>query len=342
MPRALHKWCASPDNCVSAWPGYAELLFTVVSSGGLSLTIMQCVRRQWPALAVVAAAIGAGCSGGTEDPAAGTKRAAASDFTIPAAGAPFTPKPLTTDPNVALTNMVQSYKEPQTFYAQSEATIVITSGGKQKQSRQQIIVRSRRAPDSVTLHVRDTESGTQEVYADGKYLVTYAGTSNEYKRRNASGDMLALCRQIDKYAYQVMSPLTFLQSSGVPEGMSDLKYEGLKTVDRKEVHIVSGRLSPSYIKAAAKSIFNAANLEPAPSAFRVWLDKSTYVVHKIGLTLAWKGTQAAGEEAMALKNPAISILEVVRAVVPNSKMADDSFKFTVPVGARERFVESSE
>ncbi len=259
----------------------------------------------------------------------------------PKAGAALPTSAPPSDPYAALKRMVAVYRSVASAHIYSSAEVSWAFGREQK-SHQDTVLEYVREPARIGLYVRDTRMGTQVLQANGSAMVHWEGVSNTYRRKDVTGSMKDLCQAVDKEAVQLMSPLVFSQSDGLPPGVASARLAPDETIDGKRVQVVEGTLSDKFLTEYPQTMLGPSaklSLKPTKGRFTLWLDADTGIALKSATDLAWSGSVRNRDGAIIAKDPRLSAVERVVRFVPNPKLADDRFRFIAPKGATESVVE---
>lgn len=259
---------------------------------------------------------------------------------LPAAGAPVRPKPMTTDPVMALKHMLDSYRELKSLHMTSDTDVEIKLNQSPIKSTQFTTIRFLRQPARIKLSTRDTQTGTIELTVDGRNMYFYSGTDNAYQKRAFTGDLAQAAEKMDQYAYQILSPLAFQHGAGLPHGVTGLRYEGMKAIGTKKAHVISGRFSDEFVSQFGMSMQRMSEfLRPGRSVFAIWLEKDTYLLLQSRVEFRWNGSREETIRLPAAKDPHIFFTEKVVQFIPNAALKENQFQFSAPAGAKEVFVE---
>lgn len=292
-------------------------------------------RAWWLSAGVAAACLGAaGCGWKKAEPAeAYSDPASVFAAKPPAPGAPLPVSDAPKDATAALKRMTAAYRSLNSLHVYTVADVTLNLGQERK-SHQETVLEYVKQPARIGLYVRDTSTGTQALLADGSTLVHWAGVTNRYRRTDATGTLPELCAAVDKEATQLMSPLVFAASSGLPPGVVNLRLAGVETVDGKPAQVVQGSFSDTFMADYAQRIFGG-RLAGAQAHFTLWLDVGTGIVLKSATDLAWRGMVKDENGQVTVKDPSISAVERTVTFVPNPTLPDDRFRFLPPKGAQE-------
>lgn len=259
---------------------------------------------------------------------------------VPPSGGLLPAQPPARDAKAILAQMVSAYKEADGMFQRSSASAVI-GFDKPASMRQDTLVSYQRKPARLALRVRDTVDGSTAIVADGTSIITYSGIDNAFIRRSVTGNLSDLCSRIDRGNPQILSPLQFLKSGAVPDGVETARVLRDEVVDKVPSTVVEGEFSMVYAADLGRRLFRA-QLHPDRRAYTLWIDSKTHLVRKSSVRLQWSGVVKTVSGSSVKATPKVEITETVTGQSVNPKFGRDEFRFTPPKGAREVFVESTD
>jgi hypothetical protein len=257
----------------------------------------------------------------------------------PRSGSALPPQPVTLDARVALQRMVAAYNTLDSFQMKSDGDVELVTVAPQL-IHQTTTLKFTKDPARLTMLIKDPLSGTQRFYADGRTVVHYYGVSNQFMRRSVPPGLKSIAERIDKDSPQVLSPVSFLMSKGLPVGIGTAAITGKENVDGKPALVIKGQFKPDYQRDLAKRVFPSP-LSPGRGEFTLWLDANTYLLLKSRGELSWNGTARLPEVGTAFSNPRLTFTERTTEIIQNPQLASEEFRFIAPKGVKEVFVQSS-
>lgn len=249
-------------------------------------------------------------------------------------GRPPALQPETTDAATALKQMVSAYKGLRSLYTKSEADLVYVVG-QRTAVHQTTTITYTRDPVRISITIQDPSIGTEQYVADGHNLVSYRGINNLYRRRAIGSGIREMVTLIDRDAPQIMSPLVFLLSRSMPDGVESARVTGREILGGKRTVVIRGMYSLPYMRQIGSHWFSGY---PSPTGreFTLWLEEGTFLLRKSSVRLGWAGLVALRDRpGVRAPNPQVNVVERVVESVPNPSLAADDFKFIAPQGAEE-------
>jgi hypothetical protein len=235
--------------------------------------------------------------------------------------------------------MVASYNKLDSFQMKSDGDVEIVTFGPQL-IHQTTTLKYTRAPARLTMLIKDPVSGTQRFHADGKTVVHYYGVSNQFMRRSVAPGLRGIAERIDADSPQILSPVSFLMSEGLPLGIKTAQITGKEQIEGRTALVIKGQFDPIFQRkvGAHKSNFGV-ELKPGIGDFTLWLDAENYLMLKSSGRLSWTGTIATADPRKPIVNPSVTFTERTMEIIQNPQIASEEFRFVAPKGVKEVFVQ---
>ena len=244
------------------------------------------------------------------------------------------------DANAIVRRMVAAYQSAQTIQETCEARIFQVPGGEYVQST---TIRFKR-PNLLCLTSQDPNLGTYIVYGNGKTVTVYSGRQNIYTKRTSPTKLRAELSTISSAAEelihsavsQALNPLSFLNAKGMPDECQNFAYIREAVVDGRQVAIVSGPPSPTWL-AGIPGVKDAI---ADKSTITLYIDTTRNLLVKAACDLNWHVSAPATPNVPAsVTRYRFKFSEVHRNTVLNLPLRDEEFFFIPPRGAAEQFNE---
>ena len=245
------------------------------------------------------------------------------------------------DGKILLEELIAAYQNAKSMQISTNAYVKLNFGPTQE-FNQESLLKFQREPGQLYMNVKDPASGTHILLADGTSLISYTGLTNQYTRRSLGSDLIAICRKINQEIPQTMAAPLFLISKGMPLGISTAKYIHNETVNGTSAQIVRGAYNPSYLADLGKNIFHI-KMSPGPGScsYEVAIDPNTHLLLRSTIHLVWNGMIQDQKGRKVPFTPMIDITETVTNCSVNPRFSNEEFRFTIPKGATEKFIEGS-
>ncbi|MCS6775460.1 MAG: DUF2092 domain-containing protein [Chloroherpetonaceae bacterium] len=257
------------------------------------------------------------------------------------AAGPALPAGSALDANALVRRMVAAYRKAQTIQENTEARMVMPDGSSFIQSG---AIKWRR-PNQVYIYSQDPQQGTMHVYSDGRLITVYSQRQNIFTNRNAMPDLQGTMRVVTKAAQdafgvqfnQVLSPISFLLSDGMPREARSFRFAGEASVNGRRAYKVVGQADTAWMR----NMVPDATIVPVKRNVALWIDAQTSLLLKASGDFAWKVTAADG---MRLEQPVtggVFFEETHFNTRLNAPIEETAFRFRAPRGAKQLFQERS-
>lgn len=256
------------------------------------------------------------------------------------------PEPLTAgapapDANTIVKKMVTAYKKATSIQDFAEATFATPGVSTYIQSSRL----KWKSPNLIYFHSQDPRLGTLSMHSNGNTITLYMGKQNLFTRRNTTAklqDTLVLADKASQESFgfqnsQILSPLSFMLSNGMPREASSFRYAGQTTLDGQRVHKVTALADLRWAKAMVPN----AVIEPAKREIVLWIDVKTNLLKKASGYFTWKVISVNKERLARPLAGGFRFEETHRDTILNAPIPDEEFRFTPPKGAKQLFQERS-
>ncbi len=237
--------------------------------------------------------------------------------------------------------MVAAYKAVGSLQVKTEADLKYEIGPAKTIAHQATVLKYLREPARVSMVIKDPLSGTEKFFADGRTVVHYTGISNTFIRRSVPPHLTDIVRRIDKDSPQLMSPLVFLVSNGIPVGIASARIRGREVINGENTLVIDGKYSDTFMNEFARRQF-VQTPSVAARDFTLWLHEGNYLLAKSSVKLSWLGVVTVKGSNSLVKNPSVESVESTVELVQNPRFSTEEFRFIQPAGILEIPVERSE
>jgi hypothetical protein len=275
----------------------------------------------------------AGCNG---DPKP-TKTAGAPSATAalkPGVGPTLGPLPETTDPREIARRLVKAYQSVNSMQVASAYDLMVEAT-RSIETHQEMVTTYLMNPPRISRFLVDRMTGSHQFFADGSNLISYAGLSNTYMRREARGDMRSLCKALDGDSAQLLGVTTLLGSENLPEGMTNFKYVGKEDVKGRPAYVVTATYTPQYLQGLGKRLQRQGAVKPVKADVRLWVDRENHFLLRAKTRIDWRVQTQGSKQTSQL---AATYDHTTTKIITNPAVTEADFKFKVPPKAVEVFV----
>lgn len=244
------------------------------------------------------------------------------------------------DGNAIARKMIQAYHNLNTFSETSEAKIVVLGGPQQIQSA----TLKYQKPSAFVSTTSDPQSGSLQIYSDGKKVTIYGGRQNIFTQRNYSGNFSTTVAQYEKISkelldmniQQFLSPIGFMLAKDLPREAKEFKMLPAEKRGGKDNYVIQSAVDLNWLGA----IVGKQNFLPTRCRVRLWIDKQSYLVTRAILNIMWQ---------VKVQRPGVKDRVLVQGMVmeedhkdqqPNVPLNFDVFRFVPPPGAKQIFEET--
>lgn len=243
------------------------------------------------------------------------------------------------DANALVRRMIAVYRNAQTIQENAEAKVLAPGGGMYIQTSS---IKWKR-PNLAYLFSQDPQQGTLQVFTDGKLITLYSQKQNIYTRRNAPPDLKGTLDVADKAAQdafripisQVLNPISFLLSTGMPREAKSFRFAGETNLNGKRTFKVVGQAEPAWLQ----SIVPQLKIVPVKRDVMLWIDAQSSLLLKAMGTFTWKVTAVNGTPLPKTTMAGFMFEESHRGTLLNAPISEEDFRFKAPKGARQLFQE---
>lgn len=245
------------------------------------------------------------------------------------------------DANALVRRMVATYRKAQTIQESTEARMMTPDGSNFIQSG---AIKWRR-PNQIYIYSQDPQQGTMHVYSDGRLITVYSQRQNIFTNRNAMPDLQGTMRVVTKAAqdafgvqfHQVLSPISFLMSDGMPREARSFRFAGEASVNGRRAYKVMGQADTAWMRTMVPD----ATIVPVKRNVTLWIDTQTFLLLKASGDFSWRITVADG---MRLERPVtggVFFEETHFNTRLDAPIEETAFRFKAPRGAKQLFQERS-
>ncbi len=244
------------------------------------------------------------------------------------------------DGNAIARKMIQTYHNLNTYSETSEAKIVVLGGPQQIQTASL----KYQKPSAFVSTTSDPQSGTLQIYSDGKKVTIYGGRQNIFTQRNYTGNFVTTVAQYEKVAkelldmniQQLLSPVGFMIAKDLPREAKAFKVLPAEKRGGKDNYVIQSPVDMTWLTG----MVGKQNFMANRCVVRLWIDKQTYLVTRAVMNIMWQ---------VKLQRPGVKERLLVQGMVleedhkdqqPNSPLNFDSFRFAPPAGAKQIFEET--
>ncbi len=243
------------------------------------------------------------------------------------------------DARAIMNKMDAAYQHADSYIGRANVDDSIIYNGAPIRSENVAVEIKARRPNKLFLNF-STRRGSRQVFSDGFNFTVYDPSPNRFSTVRTAPTFAALMPilQLQAEVVATYDPLYFLSHGSIPPEIGALQVSN-GTYDGQPVYRVTGVVH----EAARQSLSATGSIVKEPARnnnWTWWIDKKTYLLHKIEMTAAGKKMNASEVRAKTTANKIISVTVFLRHTVVSAGTtpapADDAFVFHPPSSAQER------